>query len=184
MKSSHIKDAACVELTLSATLGPLFFSALLLNWCRKSLSPEQLWVTGDCGLESCGVIYIDFSQGSVLNIQLKINSVLSVYEKGCWLSRLTSCAASGFQMSHQALVLKYYGALHRAGFSARPAHQSLAKPIRVILTSRPYKSSRANMSQLNCHSPPPCLLRPLRTQTYTNWGITFMNLHIKTTQME
>lgn len=99
-------------------------------------------------------------------IQLKISSVLSVYEEGCWLGRLTSCAASAFQMSHQPLVLKYYGALHRAGFLARPAHQSLGKPIRVFLTSRPYKSSRANMSPL-----PPCPLHPLITQAHANWGI-------------
>lgn len=82
---------------------------------------------------------------------------------------LTSCTVSGFQMSHQALVLKYYSALHSAGFFARPAHQSFGKPIRVIPTSRPYKSSRANMSLLNCHSLPPCLLHPLRSQT--NWNM-------------
>ena len=61
-----------------------------------------------------------------------------------WLHAL--CLA--FKWAVGALVLKYYGggALHRAGFSARPAHQSLGKPIRVILTSRPYKSSSANLS--------------------------------------
>lgn len=72
-------------------------------------------------------------------------------------------------MSHQALVLKYYSALHSTGFFARPAHQSFGKPIRVIPTSRPYKSSRANMSLLNCHSLPPRLLHPLRSQP--NWNM-------------
>ncbi len=126
---------------------------------KATESPSILfWRVGGGGGSS---IYIYFLQDSVLiqcpSIQLKINSMPSVHEEGCWLRRLTSCAASGFQMSHQPLVLKYYGALHRAGFFARPAHQSLAKPIRVILTSQPYKSSRANMSPLNCHSLPPCL---------------------------
>lgn len=113
-------------------------------------------------------------------IQLKINSVLSVYEEGCWLGRVTSCTASGFQMSHQALVLKYYRALHRAGFLARPAHQSLGKPIRVILTSWLYKSSRANMSLLSCHSLPPCLFFFFLCYILTDYSQieTYMNLHV------
>lgn len=61
---------------------------------------------------------------------------------------------------------------------SRPAHQSLGKPIRVILTSQHYKSPRANMSLLNCHSLPPCLLHPFRTRARANWDITYIYTYV------